>query len=34
MFTGIIETIGVVENIIRQGSNLQFTITSTISNEL
>lgn len=34
MFTGIIEQIGEVRNIQRQGSNITFTIASSISNEL
>jgi riboflavin synthase len=34
MFTGIIETLGKVENITAEGTNLHFTIQSTISNEL
>lgn len=34
MFTGIIETLGTVENIVRQGTNLHFTIKSAISHEL
>jgi len=34
MFTGIIETMGTVSRIIEEGTNLHFTITSTLSNEL
>lgn len=34
MFTGIIETTGIVESIEKNGSNLNFWITSSISNEL
>jgi riboflavin synthase len=34
MFTGIIETLGEVKNITAEGTNLHFTIHSTISNEL
>lgn len=34
MFTGIIETLGEVKNIAAEGTNLHFTIQSTISNEL
>ncbi|SMO65710.1 riboflavin synthase [Solitalea koreensis] len=34
MFTGIIETLGVVKNIEHEGSNLHFTIESSISNEM
>lgn len=34
MFTGIIETTGTVENVVRSGSNIHFTIASPISNEL
>lgn len=34
MFTGIIETIGTVKNIVAEGTNLHFTIQSPISNEL
>ena len=34
MFTGIIETLGTVENILREGKNIHFTIKSSISNEL
>ncbi|MEQ7799851.1 riboflavin synthase [Pedobacter sp. ASV1-7] len=34
MFTGIIETLGEVENIITEGTNLHFTIKSDISNQL
>jgi riboflavin synthase len=34
MFTGIIETLGVVKNIEQEGTNLHFTIESSISNEL
>lgn len=34
MFTGIIETLGEVKNITAEGTNLHFTIQSTISNEL
>lgn len=34
MFTGIIETLGVVKNIKTEGANLHFTIQSAISNQL
>ncbi|ACU05482.1 MULTISPECIES: riboflavin synthase [Pedobacter] len=34
MFTGIIETLGVVKNIKTEGTNLHFTIQSAISNQL
>ena len=34
MFTGIIETMGIVEEIRLNGSNKEFTISSAISNEL
>jgi len=34
MFTGIIETLGQVINIVTEGSNIHFTIESNISNEL
>ena len=34
MFTGIIETMGIVEEIGLNGSNKEFTISSAISNEL
>lgn len=34
MFTGIIETIGTVKNIVAEGTNLHFTIQSPISNQL
>ena len=34
MFTGIIETLGTVENIVQQGTNYHFTIVSPISAEL
>lgn len=34
MFTGIIETLGEVENIIAEGTNLHFTIKSDMSNQL
>lgn len=34
MFTGIIETLGTVQNIQKEGDNIHFTITSNISNEL
>lgn len=34
MFTGIIETLGTVEKIVRQGTNLHFTIKSAISHKL
>ncbi|WEK18393.1 MAG: riboflavin synthase [Candidatus Pedobacter colombiensis] len=34
MFTGIIETLGEVKNIKKDGTNLHFTIQSAISNEL
>ena len=34
MFTGIIETLGVVEKVVAEGSNLHFTIKSAISHEL
>ena len=34
MFTGIIETLGIVQNIQKEGDNIHFTIASNISNEL
>ena len=34
MFTGIIETMGVVESLKREGSNLHITVRSGISHEL
>jgi len=34
MFTGIIETIGTVENIVKEEENFHFTIQSSIANEL
>jgi riboflavin synthase len=34
MFTGIIESVGVVEEIVQEGTNAHFTISSAISNEL
>ncbi|MGV3546633.1 MAG: riboflavin synthase [Pedobacter sp.] len=34
MFTGIIETLGTVQNIQKEGDNIHFTIASNISNEL
>lgn len=34
MFTGIIETLGEVESVIKDGSNIHFTINSTICTEL
>lgn len=34
MFTGIIETLGTVQNIQREGDNIHFTIASNISSEL
>lgn len=34
MFTGIIETLGTVNNIVEEGTNLHYTIESTLSNEL
>lgn len=34
MFTGIIETEGKVENIETEGSNVHFTLSAPISNEL
>jgi len=34
MFTGIIETIGVVKKIEKEGGNIHFTLQSTITNEL
>jgi riboflavin synthase len=34
MFTGIIEDLGEVKNIVAEGTNLHFTIQSSISNEL
>lgn len=34
MFTGIIETLGEVKNIVAEGTNLHFTIQSNLSNEL
>lgn len=33
MFTGIIETLGVVRNIVKEGTNIHFTINSNISSE-
>jgi riboflavin synthase len=34
MFTGIIESVGVVEEIVQEGTNAHFTVSSAISNEL
>lgn len=34
MFTGIIETLGTVTNIVEEGTNIHFTINSSLSNEL
>ena len=34
MFTGIIETLGTVEKVAREGTNLHFTVSSEISKEL
>lgn len=34
MFTGIIETIGSISKVVREGSNVHFTIESALSNEL
>ncbi len=34
MFTGIIETIGIVDSIIKRGNNLDITIMSSISKVL
>ncbi len=34
MFTGIIETLGAVENIVKEGSNIHLTIHSTLSSDL
>ncbi|WP_158795230.1 riboflavin synthase [Pedobacter sp. L105] len=34
MFTGIIETFGTVKSVIEEGTNLHFTIESSLSNEL
>ena len=34
MFTGIIETTGVVKKLVREGSNVHFHIVANISNEL
>lgn len=34
MFTGIVETLGTVTNIEREGSNVHFTLSSNITNEL
>ena len=34
MFTGIIETLGEVENIVKEGTNIHFTVNSTICAEL
>jgi riboflavin synthase len=34
MFTGIIETLGIVENIKKEGGNLHLNVSSTITNEL
>ena len=33
MFTGIIETLGEVKHIVKEGSNIHFTINSNISSE-
>lgn len=34
MFTGIIETMGTIEHIAKEGSNVHYTLSSTITNEL
>lgn len=34
MFTGIIETMGTIEHIAQEGSNVHYTLSSTITNEL
>ncbi|MDP3313611.1 riboflavin synthase [Lutibacter sp.] len=34
MFTGIIETLGVIKNLVQEGDNLHITIESTIASEL
>ena len=34
MFTGIIETVGIIDSIVKDGTNVHFTIKSNISNEL
>lgn len=34
MFTGIIETLGEIKNIVKEGTNIHFTVSSAISNEL
>lgn len=34
MFTGIIETLGEVKNIVKEGTNIHFTVSSAVSNEL
>ena len=34
MFTGIIETLGIIKDIQKEGDNLNITITSSITNEL
>ncbi len=34
MFTGIIETLGTVTNIVKEGTNIHFTISSSITEEL
>jgi riboflavin synthase len=34
MFTGIIETMGTIENIVQEQENIHFTVSSTITNEL
>ncbi|RZK78557.1 MAG: riboflavin synthase [Pedobacter sp.] len=34
MFTGIIETLGQVKEIVKEGSNIHYTVSSTLSNEL
>jgi len=34
MFTGIIETFGTVNNVVKEGTNIHYTIESSLSNEL
>ena len=34
MFTGIIETFGTVNNVVEEGTNIHYTIESSLSNEL
>lgn len=34
MFTGIIETLGEIKNIVKEGTNIHFTVSSAISSEL